>query len=83
MPSHNFLFATFDGGGNLPPLLSAVGRLIERVAPGARDERAFEPRGGGAGGCQIRRLRDVHARRAEREPVSRRRFIASSRLSHH
>ncbi len=30
VPSHNFLFATFDGGGNLPPLLSAVGRLIER-----------------------------------------------------
>ena len=67
MKRHRYLAAIVDGGGNVPPELSAVCRLVERghaVAVLAEDSVASEVR---ATGAEIRRW--VHApNRTDRRP---------------
>ena len=67
MKAHNYLFAMVDGGGNVPPELSAVRRLVERghiVTVLGEDSVADEIR---ATGARFRRW--VHApNRPDRRP---------------
>jgi hypothetical protein len=62
MKTHRYLFATVDGGGNVPPELSAARRLVDRghlVTVLAEDSVAAEVRATGA------RLRPGYARRTD------------------
>ena len=67
MKVHRYLFAVVDGGGNVPPELSAVRRLVERghmVTVLGEDSVAGEIR---ATGARFRRWLQAPTRSTTRE----------------
>jgi glycine/D-amino acid oxidase-like deaminating enzyme len=72
MKTHRYLFATVDGGGNVPPELSAARRLVDRghlVTVLAEDSVAAEVRATGARLRPWTRAPNRPDRRPEHDPA--------------